>query len=208
MVQLLEYASAATKALKDDPPLLEELRDSVIVLVVTRLEAFFNALLSLGTRHQELAVRKHFQENGHEQARTCDLPALVQLVRRRVSFEKGGRRLDNVCRLIFRSSVWPSDAVRDVVLDLVLLRNLIVHHDGQDWSQEGVKTATYATQFRCADVLNVRRYGDFSIFSVDNDKALLFVKEAVLSVVEQLKYLDPDFRFGHGTLPPGQVAAP
>jgi Domain of unknown function (DUF4160) len=45
------------------------------------------------------------------------------MVRRRVSFEDGGRRLDNLFKLIFTCSVWPSDDVRDVVLDLVLLRN-------------------------------------------------------------------------------------
>ena len=190
MVQLLEYAIEATRILKDKPEFRVELRDSVIVLVVTRLEAFFNSLVSLGTRHREFAVRANLRKNGQEQARTCDLPALVQLVRARVSFEKGGRRLDNVCRLIFCTSVWPSDAVRDLVLDLVLLRNLIVHSDGSDWSQEDVRHATYATQFRCAEVLDVRRYGDFTVYSVDDYKALLFIKEAVLGVVEQLKYLE------------------
>jgi hypothetical protein len=64
---------------------------------------------------------------------------------------------NRVFRLILRCSVWPSNEVRDVVLDLALLRNLIVHNSRQDWSQDGVMPAAYAAQFRGADVLSARR---------------------------------------------------
>ena len=190
MVQLLDYASAVAPRVKDNPQLLPELADSVVVLVMARLDGFFNDLVSLGTRYRERSIRQRLQRDGHEQARTCDLPALVQLVRRRVSFEDGGKRLDNLFRLVFQCSVWPSEEVRDVVLDLALLRNLIVHNSGQDWSQEGVVSARYAAQFRRADVLSVRQYKEFSAYTVDHYKALLFVKDATLGVVEQLKYLE------------------
>ena len=39
-------------------------------------------------------------------------------------------------------------------------------------------------------MLSVRRYGEFAVYSVDHYKALLFVREATLGVVEQLKYLE------------------
>jgi hypothetical protein len=190
MVQLLEYATVVAPRLKEEIRLLPELADSVVVLVVSRLEAFFRDLVSLGTRHRERSMRNHFRKHGHPNAGSCDLPALVQLVRRRVSFEDGGKRLDNLFKVMFQCSVWPSQEVRDVVLDLVLLRNLVVHNSGQDWSHEGRVAAAYAPQFRCADVLDVRRYGEFAVYSVDHHKALLFVKEATLAVVEQLKYLE------------------
>lgn len=190
MVRLLNYATVVAPSVVDKPDLLPELADSVVVLVVSRLDAFFISLVSLGTRHRERTIRKHFCKHGHEQARNCDLPTLVKLVRRRVSFEDAGKRLDNLFRLIFQCSVWPSDDVRDVVLDLVLLRNLIVHSDGSDWSQDGVVAAAYATQFRRADVLSVRRYGEFTVYSVDHYRSLLFVKDATMNVVEQLKYLE------------------
>ena len=86
----------------------------------------------------------------------------MRLVRRRVSFKDGGKRLDNLFRLLFECSVWPSEEVRDLVLGLALLRNLIVHNSGQDWSQDGVVPARYAPQFRRADVLSVRQYGAFA----------------------------------------------
>jgi len=190
MVQLLEYASVVVPSIREYPHLTPELADSVVVLIVARLEAFFNDLVSLGTRHREDTLRKHFQKNGHKDARTCDLPTLVTLVRGRVSFENGGKRLDNLFLLMFQCSVWPSSDVRDVVLDLVLLRNLIVHNCGIDWSQDSVVPAAYASQFRAADVLSVRRYGEFAVYSVDHYKALLFVKDATLNVVKQLQYLE------------------
>src|SRR5688500_15752996 len=60
MVQLLEYGSAVAPCLKEDPRLVEELADSIVVLVVSRLDGFFNNLVSLGTRHREQAISKHF----------------------------------------------------------------------------------------------------------------------------------------------------
>jgi hypothetical protein len=190
MVSLMEYASAAAPAIKEEIHLLPELADSVVVLAVSRLDAFFIDLVSLGTRHREQTLRHYFVEHGHKDAGSCDLPTLVKMVRRRVSFGNGGRRLDNLFRLIFNCSVWPNDGVRDLVLDLALLRNFIVHSSGQDWSNEGVTLADYATQFRRASVLSVRRYGTFAVYSVDPHQALLFMREAMVGIVEQLKHLE------------------
>jgi hypothetical protein len=190
MVALLEYASAVTPAIKDDIRHLPELADSVIVLAVSRLESFFVDVVSLGTRHRENMLRRHFAKHGQKSALYCDLPTLVKMVRRRVSFEDGGRRLDNLFRLMFGCSVWPTDSVRDLVLDLVLLRNFIVHSSGQDWSHEGVVPADYAAQFSRGDLLSVRRYGTYAVYSVDSHRALLFMREAMLGLVEQLKYLE------------------
>jgi hypothetical protein len=189
-VQLLEYARLVLPTIKENPRHAPELADSLVLLVVVRLEAFFVQVVSLGTRHRERAIRRHLGESGFSEARTCTFPALVRLVRRRVSFEKGGNRLDSLFRLIFQRPVWASAEVRDVILDLVLLRNLVVHSDGADWSQDDAVPAAYATQFRVADVLAVRRYGEFAVYSIDHYKALLFVRDAVLSIVEQLKYLE------------------
>jgi hypothetical protein len=190
MTQLLDFANAAAPAVRERPDLLPELADSVVVLAVARLDEFFRHLLSLGTRHRQAAVRKHFAKHGHQRARTCDLPTLVKLVRQRISFEDGGKRLDNLFRLIFECSAWPSDQVRDVVLDLVLLRHFIIHSSGQDWSQDDVSTAAYAAQFRRADVVSVRRYQDLAVYSVDHYKALVFLRDAVSAVVAQLQYLE------------------
>jgi hypothetical protein len=140
MMQLLTYATTVAPSVKDDPALLPELADSLVVLAVARLEGFFMTLVSIGTQHREQVVRRHFYyKRKFKEALTCDRPTLIKLARSRVSFE--GKRLDNLFRLLFDCSVWPSDEVRDGVHDLVLLRNLIVHREGSDWSQDGVVPA-------------------------------------------------------------------
>jgi hypothetical protein len=191
MERLLDYANAVAPSVNKNERLISELVDSLVVLAVTRLQAFFTSLVSLGTPRREREIRKHFRKHGHEKALTCDMPTLVKLVRNRVSFEDGGKRLDNVFRLVLECSVWPSDEVRDVVLELALLRNLIIHGGGQDWSQDGVAVAAYASQFKRADVLSVRRYGELATYSIDHRKALLFLRDAIRAVVvEQVKYLE------------------
>lgn len=190
MVRLLDYANVVAPSLKAQPRLLPEFSDSMVILAVTRLDSFFRSLVSLGTRAREQQIRRHFQKHGNKDARTCDLPSLVKLVRGRVSFEDGGKRLDNLFRLVFEYSVWPSDEIRDLVMDLVRLRHFIIHSSGQDWSQAGVSQAAYASQFKRANVIDVRRYGNLATYSVDHYKTLLFLRDAVQAIVEQAKYLE------------------
>jgi hypothetical protein len=85
MMRLLEFASAVAPSVKEHPHLLPELADSVVVLV--RLDGFFNDLISVGTRYRELTVREYLDERGNKHARTCDVPTLVKLARQLVSFK-------------------------------------------------------------------------------------------------------------------------
>jgi hypothetical protein len=39
-------------------------------------------------------------------------------------------------------------------------------------------------------VLSIRKYGELAVYSVDHYRALLFVKEATLNIVEQLRHLE------------------
>ncbi len=76
------------------------------------------------------------------------------------------------------------------LVDLILVRNMIVHASGRDF-RFLAQQAAYAPQFRRADVLNKREYGaEMAVYSLDYYKALLFFQQAVLVAVEQLKYLE------------------
>lgn len=189
-VQLLQFARLVVPIVQENPKYAQELSDSLVVLVVVRLEAFYTNLLSHGARHREGAVRKHLVKNGYPDAKACILPQLVRLVRSQVSFKKEGAKIDRLCRLMFQQPLWVSADVRDVILDLVLLRNLVVHNAGGEWSQDEVIEATYGTQFRTCEVLTVKRYGEFVVYNVDYFKSLQFMQKAVLSIVEELRYLN------------------
>jgi len=194
MVALLDFATAVAPTVSNAPHHVTSLTESVVVLGVTRFDEFFKTLVSLGARHREDELRKYLGKHGNDieknRAHQCDLPALVQIVRRRVSFENGAKRLDGIVREIFGFSVWPSDESRDIFLDLILVRNMIVHASGRDF-RFLAQQAAYAPQFRRADVLNKREYGaEMAVYSLDYYKALLFFQQAVLVAVEQLKYLE------------------
>jgi hypothetical protein len=188
MVRLLEHANAVTPIVRQKSDLAPELADALILVV--RLEAFFNAVVSLGTRHREQTVRRELVKRGLKHARNCSLPELVKLIRSKISFENNGAKLDELFQLMFGCSVWPSNDVRDVVLDLVLLRNMIVHNSGEDFSQDGVAMASYARQFRRADVLQISDYGGLAVYRVDPYKMLTLMRDAALSIVALATYLE------------------
>ena len=191
MTQLLNYATAVAPCVKQNPELMTELSESAVLLMAARLDAFLATLVSLGAQCRERTVRKQLWKDGNEVALSCETPDLVKLVRDRVSYKKGGKRLNNLFHLILGCSVWPSDKVRDDALDLVLLRNMIVHGDGRDWSQDGVRPAEYASQFRRhANLLRVSRYGDLVTYCVDPGEVLPFIKDAALNIIDEIRYLD------------------
>ena len=88
---------------------------------------------------------------------------------------------------LFGCSPWPSAEVRDVILDLVTVRNMIVHQGAAEVGDEGV--GPYAHQFRRADLFNVRHYGEFSIHEIDPLKALLFYRDALPQMQAQAHIL-------------------
>jgi hypothetical protein len=118
------------------------------------------------------------------------MPTLVRLVRRRVSFENDGRRLENLFRLVFQCEPWPSPDTRELILDLVRLRNWLVHGAGQDWSQDGVHSAAYALQFRTVGFVNKRRYGDLCTYTVDRSQSLLFLRDAGKAIIKLAIHLE------------------
>src|SRR4029078_8337183 len=66
MTRLLDYANAVAPSVKEQPDLVSELGDSVVVLAVTRLDAFYVSLVSLGTQPREREIRKVLQARPRE----------------------------------------------------------------------------------------------------------------------------------------------
>lgn len=83
LVQVLEYATAVAPLASEKAEVLSSLAESLVVLVVVRIDEFFKSLVSLGARHKEQVVRAHFRKQDVPHAGTCDLPTLMKLVRGR-----------------------------------------------------------------------------------------------------------------------------
>jgi hypothetical protein len=189
--EAISYMQAVTPCIAGKPALLRVFVDSSIVLAVAQLEAFLRSLVGTAAHVRHAALRKHLARNAsrHEQAqvRTCDLQQLVRLAGRRVSFENQGKAIDRLFAVLFGCSPWPSHDQRDVVVDMAMVRNMIVHHGGTDVGLGDV--GQYARQVRRSDVLTVRRYGDLAVYEVDSPKALLLYRDAMQALVAQTYHL-------------------
>lgn len=185
------YIEAVTPYVVQNPASLRVLVDGSIVLAIAYLEDFLGSILGLASHHRQAALRRFFGKHGStdERARaaTCDLPALIGMARRRLSFKKQGAPIERIFSVLFGCSPWPSDGVRDVVLDLVLIRHMIVHAGG---AEAGIgRTRQYAAQLRRTEVLTVRAYGEYSTYHVDPWKALLLYRDAMVALESLLHHL-------------------
>jgi len=123
-----------------------------------------------------------------KRVKSYDLRELVRRAKSTLSLSKGeGASVSKMLDALFGCSAWPSDAVRDGILDLVTVRNMIVHQGDAEVGDSGV--AGYAGQFRRADLFKVRHYGEFSIHEIDSMKALLFYGEVLPNLQAQAEHL-------------------
>jgi hypothetical protein len=191
--QLGEYTKAVLPQIVAKPALLRVFIDGTIVLSVAHFEDFMRGLVGAGTRYREAALRKHFTTHGNDsekaQAPDCDIFELVRMAKRRVSFKERFARTEKIFNLMFGCSAWPSESARDVIFDLVLVRNMIVHQGSADLRIGGDGTAQYAEQLHRTDVFKVTSYGEFTIYRIEPLKALVFYGDAATALQAQIEHL-------------------
>jgi hypothetical protein len=189
--EVAEYTAAVKPYLVEKPAALRVFIDGSIVLAVTYLEDFLRSLVGSAARQREAALRKYLTENGKDtdkaEARTCDLIALVRMAKNRLSFRRDGASINGIFGAMFGCSPWPSDDVRDIILDLVLVRVVIVHSGSADVGIGGV--GGYAKQLRRSDVFTIRSYGEFTTYRIDPLKALHLYHEALVALQSQAHHL-------------------
>jgi hypothetical protein len=112
----------------------EVLLEATTVMAVAHLEEYFNCLVGVAALLQESVVRNYLKELGNSderrQALTCDAGTISRLATRRVSFASKGKKLEEICGLLFGISPWPTDQAGVLIRDLVRARNVIVHAGG------------------------------------------------------------------------------
>jgi hypothetical protein len=156
-----------------------------VVLTVAIFEEFLKSVLSFSCHKREAALRGHFAALGNPAERataaTCDRPTLVRMVRRRVSFRQDAQQLRRVFDVAFGFSPWPSPDAATLILDLVRLRQVIVHEGGR-------LSAESAAQFATAGVIDQTEYQDLVTHRLNQNGALLLWGNATNALIEQAKY--------------------
>ena len=160
--------------------------ESTVVLTAAYLEDFLTSLIGSATRERERSVRDYFSHsnNDHDRrlAESCDIPTLAALAKRRVSFKNAGAMLDAVFRVLFDCSPWPTAETREVVLDLVRVRQVILHQGSAD-------LGGYASQMSRSDLFRVNSYDDLKVFHLDHAAVWLMLRDALIAMESQVRYL-------------------
>jgi hypothetical protein len=182
--QLSEYIEAVTPGLILNRRGLPLFVESTIVLIEAWHEDFLASLVAHATCEKEPETRRYLIGQGRREAADCTLESLIAMAVGRIGFKNRGQRMEEIFLELFGFSPWPNDTIRNQIVDLGLLRQIVVHHSsgvlGDDyWNQLTDKTLLGTNQ--CRDLPTIRR--------INHEEGLIFIRNVTLALIEQFKYL-------------------
>jgi hypothetical protein len=162
--------------------------ESAVLLMVAWHEDFLGSLVATATRSKEPEFRAHLAAAGRQDektlATTCDLRTLLSLARRRISFRKRGKSIEAIFSQLLGFPAWPSETVRNRLVDLNLIRQLIVHSGGATVGDE------YFNQLTDQSLLTTKQYpGLPAIRRLDHARILSFMLQMAATLKEHVDYL-------------------
>jgi hypothetical protein len=182
--RLVDYIAAVMPGLVKDRRTVPVFVESMIVLIIAWHEDFLSSLVAQATRARESAAREYFVRLGRKEASNCALRDLMIMAKSRVDFRERGRRIEVTFIELLGFRPWPGDDVRDKIVDLNLLRQLVVHHTS------GTVGDDYWIQFVDKTLLATTQYGDLpAVRRVAHDRVLVFIKEAIVALKGQADHL-------------------
>ena len=186
------YLDAVIPLVAANPSLVRIITESNFALAQAYYAYFLRSLLASGARWRQKELKKHLCKNAtrEDQARirTADLPSLIHEIKRRFSFSRHARSIDGMFRAVFGFAAWPSEDLRERILDLVRVRNLMIHESGVDLGLG--KPGVAAAQLRKKEVLETTSYGEYTIYRIDHRRALLeLFPDAYRALQSQMLYL-------------------
>jgi len=187
-----DYMYAMHPGITQQPTALPVFVQSCVVLTTAQYSEFLRALVGTAAGHREAQLRKHLVKTAPRdrrlQVKHLDRVALAREAKNRLSFKDGARRIAALFIAIFGCPPWPPEEVRDLLSDLVVIRNMIVHEGD---AEVGIgHIGHYAAQLRKAEVFKVSGYGDWNINHLDPMKTLFFFNQAVQGIATSFHYLE------------------
>lgn len=187
LARVAGYMNAMLPCIEKTPTAAPLFVESLTITTVALHEHFLASLVAGAAHHCQPALRTYLTEEGNDTekkiARDGDLGTIIELMKRRVSFQKGGARIARAFDVLFGISPWPSDDVHHVILDLVLMRNIFVH-EGTD------VFAAHAEQACRSALFSSTTYGDLpTIYHVEHFQVLLLLHDALVAMHAQSEYM-------------------
>ncbi len=191
IVETNAFAAAAVPFLTENPKALRVFAEGLVVLAVADYSDFLRHLVAMGVHKHEDRARAYLVRlsgaHGSDISKS-GRPELTQALWARLSFKNDARRIEALFDALFECSPWPSEEVKETILDFVLVRNFIIHSGSVDVAIPGGH-ARYLSQLRRADVFNVQSIGDATIWRLNHVKAVAFLKNAFAAIAHQTRYL-------------------
>lgn len=187
--KMAEYMRSVIPYLAQNRTGIDIFADSVFVLMFAWHEQFLKSLVSSAIRYRQTQAREYLSKSGKpadaQRALDCDFPTLMSIGRGRVSFRKGAAPVERLITALFGFSVWPNDDVRNHIIDLNVLRQLIVHHSGSNVGD------SYWDQVSDKSILKTKQYGDRPpIRSINYEYCVMeFMLRAFEALDQQSKYV-------------------
>lgn len=125
--------------------------ESLIVRMVSFLEEYLSCLVGLAAGWEEKSTREYFLECGspdmqNQVKKGCNLGMLSNFAKTQISFENNAKKLKRIFNHLFGYSPFPDKKTESLILDMVLIRNMIIHGGS-------LPSESYAAQIRNPGVI-------------------------------------------------------
>lgn len=108
----------------------------MLVSLVVIFENFAKDVLLLGAFYDPDKAKKMIPDEQKDEKKIIDdcvlnndISGFESIIKKRLSFKKQAQGLKNAYKIIYRVDFFPNNEVEDILLDLIMVRNIIIHQN-------------------------------------------------------------------------------
>jgi len=137
----------------DNAEMTQFLLESIIIRISCSVEEFLTCIISIATARSESKMKTYFMKYGNEETKRqikngCNLGMLISFAVAEISFKDNAKKFERVFNYLFGSVPFPDQDSKDYFLDMILVRNIIVHSGG--WPN-----VSHARQIRHSNAIKI-----------------------------------------------------
>lgn len=135
----VKYVSKVFPKIENTNDMMQFGLENILIRISSFLEEFLGCIILIATGRNEKLVRNYFQVNGSDQVKQdikkgCNLGTLVKHSKSEISFKDEAKKIERIFNHLYSMSPFPDKNTKDMILDMVLVRNIIIHEGG--WPNE------------------------------------------------------------------------
>jgi hypothetical protein len=108
--------------------------ENIIIRTVSVIEEYLKSLLFVAAFHRRERIIEYIKNSGDnsllDKIESGRIDALSAAISKELSFKKDAKKLKRIFHILFDGQLFPNSEVENSILDLILVRNIIVHEGG------------------------------------------------------------------------------